>query len=252
MENYKLGKIIGLGGNSKIYKACNDKGEKYAIKIMKKCKNKKYQKEISFHSKLKNENIIKFFDFFEDEIKIYIVLELCGDNLYNYKKDKKLEEKEIISIFSQVVNAIDYLHKNNIVHRDIKPENILENIPLGNSLGNIKIWKLSDFGFVDKEGEFNESLGTPDYLAPEIVSYQKYEGSPVDIWTLGILLYELIYDNPPFYKQTYNKTYIAILSEEPKFENKTSLESLIKKMLIKNPSKRIKIQDVLNFLREYF
>jgi len=124
MENYKLGEVIGIGGNSKIYKVTDKKGEKYAMKIIKKDKNGRYKNEIFFHSNLENKNIIRLYDSFENQDKVFILLELCGDNLYNYKKERKLEEKEIISIFSQIVNAIYYLHRNNIVHRDIKPENI--------------------------------------------------------------------------------------------------------------------------------
>jgi serine/threonine protein kinase len=136
-------------------------------------------------------------DYFEDDDYYYIVMDLHGEglDLFDYiELNREMSEHEVKSIFRQVAEAVRHLHHNKMVHRDIKDENVIldEN---GTAL-------LIDFGSANyiKEGKrFDTFSGTLDYCAPEVLQGNPYEGPPQDIWSLGILLYTMIYKENPFY-----------------------------------------------------
>jgi serine/threonine protein kinase len=110
------------------------------------------------------------------------------------KPQKRLTEPEAKTIFKQLVEGLDYIHKNSIVHRDLKLENIL----LDSENNNVKI---IDFGFsaeTQKNKPMNVFCGTPSYMAPELVTRKYYFGHLVDIWALGISLYVLLCGYFPF------------------------------------------------------
>src|SRR3990167_7644746 len=143
--------------------------------------------EVKIHRLLDHDHIAKLYDHFKDEKSIYFVLEYCNHgDLYQYvHKKTKLVESEAFYYFLQTSLAVEYLHINNIIHRDLKPENLLldEN-------GNIK---LTDFGWsvLCSDNKFRTTYcGTIDYMAPEIAAEKPYD-SKVDIWALGVLLFEL-------------------------------------------------------------
>ena len=113
------------------------------------------------------------------------------------------------------------------------------------------MWKLVDFGYVENEQIFSETVGTMDYLAPEIINGNNYKGFPIDIWTLGITLYDSLFFKPPFLEKTYKETYKAILNNNISFSGRDInplLKNLINLMLIKNPNERINIDKVLVLL----
>lgn len=109
------------------------------------------------------------------------------------KAQKKLSESEAKLIFKQLIEGMDYLHKNHIVHRDLKLENIL--------LDKDKNVKIIDFGFsttTAKNKPLNVCCGTPSYMAPELVARKSYFGHLVDVWALGVLLFVLLCGHFPF------------------------------------------------------
>ena len=113
-------------------------------------------------------------------------------SLYRYIRTKQcLTEEESFKFFSQIINAIYFLHKNDFIHRDIKPENIL--------IFDNNICKLCDFGCcVELNGKQRSTYcGTTEYMSPEIINKIKYS-KEIDIWSLGILLYEMIHGYSPF------------------------------------------------------
>ena len=122
-----------------------------------------------------------------------MVLEyLPNGNLYEFMRGKSLDEGTILKLFRQMISAIDFVHSRKVFHRDIKPENILLD-PQCNS-------KLCDFGFsaIFGDGQNRQTLcGTKDYLAPEVIMSHN-QNDKVDIWCMGVLLYELIHKRPPF------------------------------------------------------
>ena len=210
--------------------------------------------EINIHSKLDHENIIKLYNFNEDNENINIIMEYAPNgNLYDLitKEKTGFSEYKAFEYFIQVVNAVYYLQNNNIIHRDIKPENIL--------IGDDNKIKLCDFGWAKELTLENRSTfcGTVEYMAPEIVGSENYDYG-VDIWSLGILLYELLYGHSPFKANTNKNVILNIKSHELNFDdtNKTvskSCKDLIQKILNNNPQKRYKIKDILDhpFVKKY-
>ena len=245
--------LIGDGSFSKVYLFQNKISKiKYAIKKMnissflKKTNNKDLIiNEINIQSKINHPNIIRLYNYFEDKnnINIFLVLEYASKKtLFDYIRYKKgLNEIEAFYYFIQAVNAIYFLHKNKIIHRDIKPENLLIN--------NNNILKLCDFGWSvylnnNKRVTF---CGTVEYMAPEIVKKKEYDFS-IDVWSLGVLLYELIHSHSPFVAKDLNINKIEnnIISKELRFKKGVSLEcrDLIEKLLIKDAENRIKIENI--------
>ena len=202
--------------------------------------------EINIHSKLDHENIIKLYNVHEDKDTIYIIMEYAEHgNLFELIKKEKngFSEYKAFEYFIQVVNAVYYLHNNNIIHRDIKPENIL--------IGDNNKIKLCDFGWAKELTLENRSTfcGTVEYMAPEIVENENYDYG-VDIWSLGILLYELLYGHSPFKANNTKNVILNIKSHEFTYDDKNknisnSCKDLIKKLLNNNPQKRYKIKDIL-------
>ncbi|KAJ5075138.1 ovarian-specific serine/threonine-protein kinase lok-related [Anaeramoeba ignava] len=163
--------------------------------------------------KIKHQNCVNLFSIepenYQDADLIYVVMEYCdlGDlNEYlESKKDKneKLSIEEVKEIFGQIVFGLKFLYEKGIVHRDLKPENILLQSNDDSKFGYII--KLADFGFareiprdfLQKSMEMQSFIGTPLYVAPEILSNTPYT-SNVDLWSLGAILYEIVTGTPPF------------------------------------------------------
>jgi serine/threonine protein kinase len=167
-----------------------------------------------------------------------------GNLLDIIKKEKSgMSEIKAFKYFIQVINAVYYLHSNNIIHRDIKPENIL--------IGDDNKLKLCDFGWAKELTLENRSTfcGTMEYMAPEIVGSENYDYS-VDIWSLGILLYEMLFGHSPFNGKDTNNIILNIKSHELNYDDtnkkiSNSCKDLIQKLLNMNPQKRLKIKDIL-------
>ena len=263
---------IGRGGYGKIYLAKNTKDNKeYAIKYISKEKMKQVgvdgsviQREIDVHIRINHPRIIKLHSFLEDKYNYYLALEYAPNgNLYQYiQKKKGMPESEAFKYFIQVSSAIYFLHKYGYVHRDIKPENILLD-------KNLDV-KLCDFGWcvsVEK-GERTTFCGTYEYMAPEMVNDELYDLG-IDIWSLGVLLYEMIHGYSPFRahnnqaqdpKSAQVEIFLNIKNNKYTIDKQISEEctDLIAKLLTTDTKKRIKIGDifthpwVVNKEKEYF
>lgn len=164
-----------------------------------------------------------------------------GNTLLEFaNSNSPLSETEIHSIFGQLIIAIDFLHKKQIIHRDLKCENIL--------IDNHKNIRLIDLNFSCHNSILHSTFcGSPGYVAPEIINKQWY-GVSIDIWSLGIILYAITYRKLPFENSNISMLFKSIISEEPPYPNDSriseKLVDLIKKMLIKNPNERISIEDI--------
>ena len=273
---YKYGRLIGQGAFGKVNLGLNVlTGRVVAIKSFNKSNlnsnsenMKKIKYETNLMKKLNHPNITKILELFEDKEYILIIMEyINGGNLFSFlKKHRKVSEKTAKLLYRQIILGIKYMHEQGIVHRDIKLENIL--IDLNNNI------KICDFGIgrvlSSPEQPLFDQCGTPMYIAPEILLCSKekgYKGFPVDIWSSGIVLYILLSGTLPFSfknsssslsesnesnlsEDNNNNTELqySIINKEPKeIENiSKEAEDLLKKILKKNPEKRITCEEILN------
>ena len=255
-------KQLGQGSFGRVFLVShNETKELYALKTIEKRKIlMTYGKldniydEINIHSKLYHQNIIKLYNVYEDEETINIIMEYAKEgNLYHLIKKEKngFSEQKSYEYFIQIINAVYYLHSNNIIHRDIKPENIL--------IGDDNKLKLCDFGWAKELTLENRSTfcGTMEYMAPEIVGSENYDYS-VDIWSLGILLYELLFGHSPFNADSNKNIIFNIKKHELNYDNENkkisnSCKDLIERLLNENPQKRLRIKDILEhpFIKKF-
>ena len=247
-------KQLGSGSFGRVFLVShNETKELFALKTIEKRKiMMTYGKldiifdEINIHSKLNHQNIIKLYNVYEEDESIHIIMEYANNgNLYQLIKKEKngFSESKAFEYFIQVINAVYYLHSNNIIHRDIKPENIL--------IGDDNKLKLCDFGWAKELTLENRSTfcGTMEYMAPEIVGSENYDYS-VDIWSLGILLYEMLFGHSPFTANAINDIIQNIKTHDLNYDDNNkkisnSCKDLIQKLLNMNPQKRLKIKDIL-------
>ena len=262
---------IGRGGYGKLYLARNKKDNKeYAIKYVSKKKMKSLgvepsiiKREIDIHIRITHPRIIKLYSYLEDRHNFYLAMEYAPKgNLYQLIQQKKgMCENEAFYYFIQVASAIHFLHINGYAHRDIKPENILID-----KNGGIK---LCDFGWCVNvaKGERITFCGTYEYMAPEMINDEFYDMG-IDLWSLGVLLYEMIHGYSPFRahyfvkdaKSAMTEIFINIKNNNYTINKDISDEciDLIDKLLTTDTKKRIKIGElflhpwVVNKEKEYF
>jgi len=255
-KKYELGKVLGTGAFSEVKIAINRQTkEKFAVKIIdkSKCKGKEnmIDTEISILSKVHHENIVRLYDLYQIDNKIYLIMELVtgGELFDDIVRRGKYTESDAAKIVQKILLAIDYLHGMGIAHRDLKPENLL----LSDKSKNGKVM-ISDFGlskiFNDEE-VMKTACGTPGYVAPEVLKRQGY-GKEVDLWSIGVITYILLCGYPPFYDQNNVELYKQILAcryefEKPWWDNiSEDAKGFIRKLLVLDPAKRYTAKQAVN------
>jgi aurora kinase len=262
ISDFEILKILGQGSFGKVFLSKHKKTNAiYAIKVIDKTDKNNiegkpyFQREIEIMYKLNHKNCIKLYSHFEDNNYCYFIMEyISNGNLLNYIKKKpnnKLEPKEVSNIIKELISAVYYLHNMSppIIHRDIKPENIL--------LNENNIIKLTDFGWSNymKLSDVRSTFcGTPLYLAPEMI-ISDFHNEKVDIWCIGIILFELLVGRVPFNGMNKRTLINNIINCNIIWDNNIDIDAkdLISKILIIDPNKRISLNEMMkhNFITKY-
>ena len=249
---FKLMNEIGKGKFATVFLGIHEEtGQKVSIKQLKKSElntDNLLIKEINIQKKLFHPYLTQMYCVIEKSDDIYIISEYCskGDIIKNLLEKGTFDESFSCKIFQQIISSLEYLHKNNICHRDIKPENILLTEKLDA--------KLTDFGlsrYFKKNELLNSSCGSPIYAAPEMLEGKSYDGTKIDIWSLGISLYTMVCGELPFVVDDENDIYILMDKiikgnyNIPEFLS-DECKDLIKNMLVTDPDKRITLEQIKN------
>lgn len=248
---YEIGRTIGEGTFAKVKFAQNtETGESVAMKVLDRNTIMKHKMvdqikmEIIIMKLVRHPNIVRLHEVLASRTKIYIILEyITGGELFDkIVHHRRVSEAESRRYFQQLIDAVDYCHSKGVYHRDLKPENLLLD-----SLGNLKI---SDFGLsaFPEEGVslLRTTCGTPNYVAPEVLSHKGYNGAVADIWSCGVILFVLLAGYLPFDEidlaSLYSKIDKADFSCPSWFP--VDAKSLINQILDPNPETRIRIEDI--------
>lgn len=247
---YQIVNQLGQGGMATVYKAYHERLDRYvAIKVMHKAFKDdvnfqaRFQREAQIVARLEHPNIVTVYDYNDHEGEPYLVMKYVeGKTLKRVLNEGAPSLKEIIHIVDSVGNALDYAHKHGVLHRDVKPSNII--------LDENNLVYLTDFGLarIAGAGESTMSqdmiLGTPQYISPEQAQGQGKVDSRSDIYSFGIVLYELVVGRVPFNADTpFAIVHDHIYSRLPmpsaaNPEVPPEIESVLLKALAKNPDER--------------
>ncbi|OMJ90666.1 hypothetical protein SteCoe_6946 [Stentor coeruleus] len=256
-DKYIIGNKLGSGAFGFVRVGTHKtSGQKRAIKTIQK---ESITKDMKEHSQFFNEvdilikadhpNIVKLYEWYEDEKYIHLVTEfVSGGELFDFIiKSRMLSEPIAAHFMKQILSAVAYCHANSIVHRDLKPENLLLEKDSADSL-----LKIIDFGtskIYDTGSKMTQKYGTAYYIAPEVLRRDYTE--KCDVWSCGVILYILLSGKPPFYGRTDREILERVqrgqYSMDDQEWSRVSLpaKNFIKKMLQMNPSSRISSQDAL-------
>ena len=250
--HYLIIKPLGKGSFADVFMVKNEKTQE--IMAMKRIHSEKIKKDSQLKELLdhevkilrlcNSENITKFHAFLESDNNIYIIMEYCkdGDMKEFLKKQtkKRVSEKEATNIMKQLLKGFQELHRIGAMHRDFKPENVL--IHEG-------VFKICDFGFGKISKLTATSLGTAKYMAPEIIKYEEYDYK-VDIWSLGVVLYEMLFGCVLFWGNNDDEIEHQVLHENlnlthSEVQISKECKDLLERMLEKNPNNRISWSELI-------
>ncbi|KAL0304787.1 UNVERIFIED_CONTAM: CBL-interacting serine/threonine-protein kinase [Sesamum calycinum] len=251
---YELGRTLGEGSFAKVKFARHvTTGDCVAIKVIDRDRVlhhrmvEQIKREISTMKMIKHPNVLNLYEVMASRTKIYIVLEYVeGGELFDkIAKYGKFKEDVARSYFQQLINAVDYCHSRGVYHRDLKPENLL--------LDSYGVLKVSDFGLsafsqqVRGDGLLHTACGTPNYVAPEVLTDKGYDGTSSDVWSCGVILFVLMAGYLPFDEPNLMALYRRIQKAEFSFPSwfSSGAKRLIKRILDPNPLSRITISEIL-------
>ncbi|KAI3972313.1 hypothetical protein MKW92_035218 [Papaver armeniacum] len=248
---YEVGKTIGEGTFAKVKLARNtETGESVAMKVLDRSTIISHKlidqikRELSIMKLVRHPYVVRLQEVLVSCAKMYIILEfVTGGELFDkIVHGGRLSETEARRYFQQLIDGVDYCHSKGVYHRDLKPENLLLD-----SQGNLRI---SGFGLgaLPEEGVslLHTTCGTPNYVAPEVLSHKGYIGSVADVWSCGVILYILLAGYLPFDELDLATLYNKITKAEFSFPSWFPVEakSLILRILDPNPQTRIRMDEI--------
>ncbi|XP_066321118.1 calcium-dependent protein kinase 4 isoform X2 [Miscanthus floridulus] len=257
---YEVGRLLGHGQFGYTFAATDrGSGDRVAVKRIDKAKMTRpvavedVKREVKILKALKgHQNIVHFYNAFEDDSYVYIVMELCeGGELLDRilaKKNSRYSEKDAAVVVRQMLKVAAECHLRGLVHRDMKPENFLfksnkEDSPL----------KATDFGLSDfiKPGKkFHDIVGSAYYVAPEVL--KRRSGPESDVWSIGVITYILLCGRRPFWDKTEDGIFKEVLRNKPDFRKRpwssisAGAKDFVKRLLVKNPRARLTAAQALS------
>lgn len=247
--NYRIIEEIGEGAFGKVYLAQHLILNTLVVLKCGLIDDPNIVREIYYHRQLRHKNIVKLYEVIKTEKHLWMALEYCeGLELFYYIYERRRLNIDVCRhLFYQIVDGIRYVHSLNLSHRDLKLENIL--------MADKKktVIKLTDFGFVrefnpNKRHFLSTVCGTTAYMAPEVLKNEKYSGFAVDIWSLGVILYAMVYGELPFDEEDDLRNKYKIIHEEPVYGDTVAPDiiQLLKRMLNKDPWSRPSLTEIFN------
>jgi serine/threonine protein kinase len=219
-ETYSVGRKLGKGGFAVCFEGISRKDSKrYALKVVKakveqKKMMEKFRTELQIHAKMQHPNIVEFLRAFTHDNHTYVILELCSNGSLTdmVKARGSLSLPEVRRFMIQVCGGVRYLHKRSVIHRDLKMGNIFID-------GQMDL-KIGDFGLAavmaDEHDRRTTLCGTPNYIAPEILSKSGTRGhdNKVDTWAVGVICYAMLVGTPPFQSKSQQEIYAKLRTLE--------------------------------------
>ncbi|XP_029015480.1 serine/threonine kinase 17a like [Betta splendens] len=258
--NYELvGRELGRGKFA-VVKKCVEKatGKQYAAKFLRKrrkgadCRVDILNEIAVLESAKANPYVVALHEVYETSAEIVLVLECAaGGEIFNQcvaDNDDAFTEKDVVRLAKQILTGVACLHRGSVVHLDLKPQNIL--LTSARPLGDIRI---VDFGLsrrMDSITEVREILGTPEYVAPEILNYEPIS-TATDMWSIGVLTYVMLTGESPFLGDDKQETFLNISQVNVDYSQDTfegispQAVDFIKTLLVKNPRKRATAEECL-------
>ncbi|XP_041034124.1 serine/threonine-protein kinase ULK3 isoform X1 [Carcharodon carcharias] len=249
LEEFILTEKLGSGTYATVYKAYRKVNSREVVAI--KCVSKKSLNKASVENLLteieilktvRHPHIVQLKDFQWDNVNIYLIMEFCaGGDLSHFIRSRRMLPEQVARRFlQQLASALQYLHQRNISHLDLKPQNILLS-----SLTTPHL-KLADFGFAQHMSPWDEKYvlrGSPLYMAPEMVCRQQYDAR-VDLWSVGVILYEALFGRPPFASKSFTELEEKIRSDKaiklpPGARVSGDCRDLLLRLLERDPERRI-------------